>query len=256
MNDPEIDDEVLELTDELEDDLVQADEGDEREEGEQSPDNSTIRKMRAELREAKRRNAELEKAQKATTKVDPGPKPTLESCDWLDDKYEAELERWTQAKLAAEKQEPVQNETATKFEASANAFQAARVALTAEQPEAEDVILDVDKAIGVERSGFLIHAFKDKAPALMVEIGKNPDLMDEIADMDPVEMIVRVAQLQTKEARVARPKPDIDEPVMGKPPVRRGADKQLEKLESEADKTGDRTKLIAYKKRLRESGRA
>lgn len=225
---------------------------DDEQDGEQgNPDNAVIRKMRADLREANREKAELQKRVAATAKVEPGPKPTLEGCDWQDDKYEAALEKWTVDKLASEKAEPVAEKGVSGFEASAAAFQSARVALTTATPEAEDIILDVDRAMGTERSGFIIHAFKDKAPELMVAIGQNADLMDELADMDPVEMIVRVARMQTKEAPVARDKPDIDEPVQGRPPARRGVDKAEVKLEAEAERTGNYNKLFEYRRQKR-----
>jgi hypothetical protein len=49
------------------------------------------------------------------------------------------------------------------------------------------------------------------------------------------------------------PAPDRAQSGSGAMPI--DSDKQLEKLEAEAEKTGDRTKLIAYKKKLKAKGK-
>jgi len=52
-----------------------------------------------------------------------------------------------------------------------------------------------------------------------------------------------------------RKAPAPDKPLSGAGRMPGGPDKQLEKLEADAERTGDRTAVIAYRKKLKERGK-
>ncbi|MES2904016.1 MAG: hypothetical protein V4696_07510 [Pseudomonadota bacterium] len=244
-----IDDDVLDL------EGFEADDGAPQEGDEQQDDvgdtdatdeNAVLRALRASNREKERRIAELERQTKPKP-VDPGPRPTLEAFDYDEGKFNDAIDTWHETRRAAtEAAKPEDTGVEQHWTESVAAFQTARTALTASNPRAEDIILDVDRAFTPAQTACLIQAFGDKAPAMMVRIGSDPDKMEALADItNPIRFTAEVVRMENA---AVRQRPALDEPVRGKAVVNRSNDAQLAKLEKEAARTGDRTALIRYRK--------
>jgi hypothetical protein len=91
-------------------------------------------------------------------------------------------------------------------------------------------------------------------PALVVyALGKNPKRAKELAAItDPVRFAFAVAQLEMQLKVTPRTKPPAPERSLpaGTAPVSGGSDTTLERLREEASRTGDMTKVVAYKRQL------
>jgi hypothetical protein len=258
---PETEDDVLDLADfdEAEEDIADAgddDAGDDEEDDggedgdEQPSDNSAIRALRAQNRELLRKVKALEPKARAAEAVDPGPRPKLEAFDWDEDKHAEAVETWALKKSAftAAQQQPEDSTIAQEWPEAVEKFQAARQRITATQPEAEDIMLDVDRALEPGQMAAIIQAFGEKAPAILVKIGSDPDTMDRFADIrNPLKLVAEAAKLETG---MTRTPPDIDRPVRGKAPTVKPAAKALEALQKKARETGDYTAYLAAKRRL------
>jgi hypothetical protein len=89
-------------------------------------------------------------------------------------------------------------------------------------------------------------------PALVLySLGKHPAKLAELSQItDPLKMAAAVARLEGGlKVMPKRKPPEPEEIASGTASVSHGKDKELERLEKEAERTGDRTKLIAYKAR-------
>lgn len=217
-----------------------------------------VKELRAERKELLRKNRELEAeatklraAPVAESAVVVGDKPTLEACEYDAEKFADQLEKWHTRKRDAE----TQAEKRTKDQ------QAAQAAWTAKQTaytklKGELKMKDVDEAeevaksiLSVTQQGLIIQGAENSA-LLIQAIGRNPKKAKELASLnDPVQFAFAVAKLETMlkvTPRKVAPLPERT--VTGSAPVR--ADTTLARLEAEADKSGDRTKVAAYRRQL------
>ena len=211
------------------------------------------RKLKKEKKELEARLKELEGAKEVETL---GPKPTLESCEYDEGRVETALEAWKEQKAQADAQKRSEAEAQ---EAEARAWQerldgyndgkAALAAKARDFNEAEDELKD---AFSPLQQGALLHVAKD-APLLVYALGKNPKKAQELAAIkDQALFIAELVRLETtmKASSVKKaPKPEKRVAGGGVPT---SADQQLARLEAEADRTGDRTKVIQFKQRLKQ----
>jgi len=264
----EPDDEVLELTEE---DQVQPEaevetEDDPQDEvvvsfgdeaapaSEHAPD--WVRDLRKRTRELERENAELKKAQQPKV-PEVGPKPTLAECDYDEERFEAELDAWKGRKSEAERAQTeaqkAQAAVVEKYQAKVADYGKQKDALGAKDfDDAEAAVLS---SLNEQQQSILIHGAENKA-TLVYALGKHPQKLRELAQIsDPIEFAFSAARLeaQTKmERRKVTTTPESE--VRGSAPLA-GSAKALKRLEEEAARTGDRTKLIAYKKSLKPQAR-
>jgi hypothetical protein len=246
-------------TSEHEDDLD--DEGDENEsssfdiddeddeDSQPSENNSVIRKMRKELREAK---AELNKVRASTAKAEEpivvGERPKFEDFEYDTDKYEAALDLWHENKAKA----AVQKQNAEKLiEEGMKLFNAQKSALK---------VQDFDKAekrfvetLTNAQGHAILRAASDKARIVYV-LGKNPATLDKLATItDPVELAAEVGRIESKvqmKSKTNNLKPDKS--VRGtSATASETTDKTLARLEKKALLSGNRTELINYKRDLK-----
>jgi hypothetical protein len=190
-------------------------------------------------------------------------KPSLEGHEYDAEKYEADLEKWYAEKREAERQQEA-HEAARRqvVEAQQKAVQAVQEKYVASRSalkvrdfqEAED---EVVANLSEWQRGI---AVKAKQPAeLVYALGKNPKKLAELASIkDPVEFAFAVADLRREvkvTTRKATNKPAPETTVRG---GSSGATPKatLERLEAEADRTGDRSKVIAYKRQQRLAGKS
>jgi hypothetical protein len=265
------DDEPLELTEEMElnpDDESEEqredepdpsanDEADEQtvvafegEEPEKEPDSSTIREMRQRLREKDRELSELRKA--STPKaIDVGEKPTLAGCEFDEERFETELDAWKDRKAAADRQQQSQAEQSRAaneaWQQDLNTFEQKKAAL--EFDDAADAIESATLALDMVQQAVIVKSAQD--PALFLyALSKSPAKAAELAKIqDPIKLAAAVARMEgAVKVTKTRKAPAPDRPLSGSGKLPEGADKKLEQLERESDRTRDMTKLIAYKR--------
>ena len=217
-------------------------------------DSDLIKHLRNELKEARKKAA----AQPAETAkpIEVGEKPTLAGCDYDEEKFEAELDDWKQRKSAAERQTTdateQQRKAAEAWDAEKKRYTAGKATLGyADADDAEDM---VSAGLGENLMGALIMA-TDQPARVVYALSKHPDRLTELAGLasNPIKFIAGVAKLEGQLKVIKRKKGAEPEKIeTGSGSLRKGSDRQLEKLEKKAVETGDRTELIAYRKRLKE----
>lgn len=239
--------------------------------GEESPaseeDNAPapvwVKELRKNHRELQKRNRELEEQVKAVAGAEQKPvtlgtKPTLEACDYDAEKFERDLEAWHNQKLEADAQErsrKAQAEEANKaWQETLNGYGKAKTELKVKDFEdAEDIVKDT---LSVTQQGIILQGSKNAA-LLVYALGKNPKKAKELASIkDPVKFAFAVANLENQlkvTNRKAAPAPE--KTVRGNAAVSGTVDSQLERLRAEAEKTGNYTKVTAYKAQLRAKGK-
>ena len=231
----------------------------EDEEAERAPD--WVRDLRKQHREEKRRNRELQEQLEALSgagkPAELDKKPTLEAADFDTDRFEKELEAWYEQKRERDevetakksKQEAAEKEWTGKLEG----YQAAKTGLKVrDYDDAEEVVQDT---LSVTQQGMILQGAEN--PALLVyALGKNPKRAKELAELtDPVKFAFAVARLETQlkvTNKKASPKPEkMAGSGNGRPSG--SVDNTLERLRAEAAKTGDISKVAAYKRQKRAS---
>jgi len=234
------------------------------EEEEESRAPSWVRDLRKSNREKDRKLREQE-AEIARLKgggsapaaaVVVGEEPTLESCDWDGERYGRELKAWYDRKnaAAAEDAKKSEAEQAAKasWQAKLDAYGKSKVEMKVRDfDDAEALAADV---LNVTQQGVVINGADN--PALVIyALGKNPKKAKELAAIsDPVKFAFAIAKLETQlkvTQRKAAPTPE--RVVRSSVPGAAVVDNQLDRLRAEAEKTGDYTKVHAYKQQQRKA---
>lgn len=220
-----------------------------------------VRELRKNHRELQKQNNELQRQLQAVSgasqkPVELGAKPTLEGCDYDAEKFESELEAWHNRKLEADQQERKKKDEAEQankaWQATLEGYGKAKTELKVKDFEdAEDIVIDT---LSVTQQGIILQGCKN--PALVVyALGKNPKKAKELASInDPVKYAFAVANLENQlkvTNRKAAPPPEKTVRSTGGAAVSGTVDSQLERLRSEAEKTGDYSKVHAYKQQQR-----
>lgn len=230
----------------------------EDEEAQRAPE--WVRDLRKNYRELQRKNRELEEKLNAPSKgvEQPklGAKPKLEDFDYDTDAYEAKLAEWFETKRKVEAEEAkakAEAEAAEKtWQDKLATYGKGKTELKVKDfDDAEDV---VNETLNETQRGIIVQGSKNPA-VLIYAIGKNPAKAKELASIkDPVEYAWAVAQLEVQlkvTNRKAAPSPE--KKVVGSAPVSGAVDSTLDRLRAEAERTGDYTKVTAYKAAKRKS---
>ncbi len=258
-----LEDEVVEDQDddETEDQDTEQSEGDGEEddgdiaieiEGADEPEETPlIKQLREELRNTKKEASELRKAA-APAPIVVGNEPDLwEDCEGDPDKFKAELLAWQSRKDKAAKQ---QQDAERTEQAGAQEFQRAHVTYKAKAEglgvrdfqASEDAVC---AALPVPVQNAIVQYMSDPAK-LVYALGKHPAKLQEIAaQTDPLRAILMLHDLEKKVVvnRRKPPAPEADTIERGTVAIGGASDKVLANLEKEAGRTGDRSKLVAYK---------
>lgn len=224
-------------------------------------ENLNFKQLRENRRELARENRELKRKLEATqgaaqTDSALGPKPKLEDFNYDTEKHEAGLEAWLLKKAEldqrakAEKNE--QDRANTAWQEKLNSYGAAKDAFKARAPDFPDAEIAVESLLSKQQQGLLLKASKD-APLMVYALYKSPARLKELAAMaDPVEFtaeLVRTeAQLKVSNRQERKP----EDRVGGTVAVGAGGDVHLEKLRAEAARTGDISKVTAYRREQRQ----
>lgn len=218
-----------------------------------------VNKLRKLLREQERKVREYENKLKAVAPVDKpptlGPKPKIEDHDYDAEKFETALATWIETKRTADEHarraKQAEEEQQAAWQAKLEGYQKAKATLRVrDYEEAEAGVLE---ALNVTQQGIIVSGAEN--PAIVTyAIGKDSKKLKELAAItDPVKFAFAVAKLETQ-LKVTPRKPNTNpEPTVKSSARLSGgsADQVLERLEEEADRTGDRSRVVAYKAKLR-----
>lgn len=213
-----------------------------------------IRQLRAEVRDAKRELAERRKAEAPQIVV--GERPTLEGCDYDEDKFAAELEQWHERKgqaAEAEKQAAQQAQVRNQeFERAIGTYRTRAAALPVKDfQQAEEAV----RAALPDLLQSAIIQYADDPAKVVYALYKHPQKMAQIADEpDPIKAIKAVWNMERNikvATRKAPPPPMAGNIQRGSAPVASAPDKEAEKLFNAGQKSGDMTAYLAYQREQR-----
>lgn len=221
-------------------------------EEESQPAPQWVKDLRKSHREQQRLIRELESKLATTEPKRPplGAKPKLEDHDYDTEKFEAALESWYDRKRAADaeaaKAKAAEEEQAKSWQARLDEYAKARDALRVRDYEDAEAV--TQEALTEVQQGILVQGAEN--PALVVyAIGKNPRRAKELAAItDPVKFAFAVAKLEKDLKVTTRKPPPAPERAVTNTGRASAVDSQLDRLRAEALKTGDLSKVLAYKR--------
>lgn len=221
---------------------------------EKTPD--WVKELRKTNREDKRRIRELEAKLIAAKPVEPesvqlAKKPKPEDFDFDLDAYDSAVDLWYEQKrkydVEQEKKQESANNQQQEWQSKLDGYSKAKADLRVDDFEdAEEV---AQQLFSVTQQGIVLQGADN--PALVIyAIGKNNAKAKELANIkDPVKFAFAVAKLE-KELKVTTTKkpPQPERTVSGTGRVSGSVDSTLERLREEAARTGDMSKVMAYKR--------
>lgn len=221
-------------------------------------DTDLVKHLRAEIRRRDEAIAEARKGQSAPQSIVVGERPTLESCEYNEEKFAEEFEAWDARRKTAERAESEAEAAARKaneaWQTEVRNYEAKRAEL--KFPDAQEVVDTAATSLNSVQQAVVVRV-ADNPALVFYALGKNPARLAEIASItDPLKQAAAIAKLEgTLKVTSKRKAPDPEQIATGNASVTHGTDKTLERLEKKAAQTGDRTELIAYKRNLKTSAK-
>lgn len=227
----------------------------------EEPPEVRIPELRKAYRDLKRENRELRQklapVEKADQVEEVGPEPEMddEDVDYDKDAFKRKWSAWTARKQAADARRQAAQDAEKKaqeqWQATLDTHAKHKAALKV--PDYDDAEAAAAELLSVTQRGIIVTG-ADNSAAVLYALGKNPAKAKELAAItDPSKFAFAVGKLESKltiTPRKAAP-PAPERTVAGSASVSGAVDSKLAALEAEADKTGDRSKILAYRKQLR-----
>ena len=229
-----------------------------------------VRDLRKINRELVRRQRELE-AENARLKgnaggqpadVVVGEKPTLAGCDFDAEKFEADLEAWHTRKREADEQQRKRQEAEeqqrTHWQARIDAV--TKAAGTLKVKDYDDAAQSFEDTFSVVQQAIVVDGPEDPKTAALLRyaLGKNQKKAKELAAItNPMRFTFAVAELKAQlKVTPRRQAPTPDRVVRSSVAGAAAVDNELERLRADAEKTGDLSKVFAYRQQQRAKQRA
>ena len=222
-----------------------------------------VRELRKTNRELQRQNRELQGKLKSTAQTETKPvvlgkKPSLEEHDYNAEKFEEAMADWFERKRKADdanaKQEAEVMTQQKAWQSKLDGYGKAKAELRVKDYEDAEAV--AQEVFNVTQQGIVLQGADN--PALVIyALGKNPKKAKELSDIqDPVKFAFAVAKLE-KELKVTNRKaaPPPERIVSGTGRVSGAVDSTLERLREDASRTGNMTKVIAYKAQKRSASK-
>lgn len=235
--------------------LTIGDEKPEEEEERKAPE--WVRELRKSDREKTRRIRELEQALKAASPAAAtprlGPRPKLEEFDYDTEKYEAAVDSWLEKKAEVDRvereREAAERKQQEEWQGRLDAYKKRKEALAF--PDVDDAEETAKTALSELQQAIIVDA-TESPELVMYALGKHPSKLQQLASMqNPARFAVAIGRLEAS-LKVTGKKPSPPPP---EKTVRPGGaagvaslDNTLEKLREEAERTGNYSKVIAYRK--------
>ncbi len=272
MNLDSDDDQIADLDAEVDADILDNDAGDvtpeddedgetiitfgDADDPEPEPETPLIKQLRQQVRELSKR------VKHAPAEVDDDPEPVipprkkLEDFDYIQEELDAYDEAREKVILATAdwkvRQAERERSRQAQQDAQAQAIETQRRALNV--PDYEASSQKVRDRLTDTQIGIIING-TDNPAAVIYALGKSETRLDQIAgEGNMAKFAVMLGKLE-KDMKVMKRKPAAPESrVTGATASASiSSDKELARLEKEAEKTGDRTKVVAYKRRMRQA---
>lgn len=216
------------------------------------------RELTRKLREKEAQEQVQQPAQSAIPTL--GEKPKLEEFDYDEEKYDAALGAWYAKKTEVDAHQRAVQEAEdarkTTVQERLNGYNTEAQALRVK--DFRDVEGEVVQALSPTQQGILLSG-ADKPATLVYALGRHPAKLRELSKIsDPVRFAFAAAKLE-KELKVTtrnadkKPAPEGRVSSSSGAPAAGGGEKKLEQLRAEAEKTGDYTKVTAYKRQLKQA---
>jgi hypothetical protein len=222
-------------------------------EQERAPD--WVRELRKQHREAQRKIREYEArlSQQSQPQVTLGQKPKLEDYDYDADKFEQALDSWFERKRHVDelnaKAKQAEEAQKASWEQKLSNYGKAKAGLKVQDFEdAEETVL---QNLNVVQQGVILQGAEN--PALVVyALGSNPAKAKELSEIkDPVKFAFAVAKLEKDLKVTQRRAPPPEKTVVGSARSTGAVDSTLERLRADAERTGDYSKVVAYRRQQR-----
>lgn len=217
--------------------------------GQEAPE--WVKKVREENRELKRQLKQRESQQFEQQVL--REKPTLDDHDYDSDAFEQDYAQWLTEKQQVDAQVHAERQ---KYQQYHERYKADVDAIKAKAPDYDEVELSVVDVLSEQKQG-LLQMLVDNPAKVVYALGKNsPAQLERLSKLDDIQFAKQIVLMEmqmsskTKSRNQNKPKPKTHE-LEG---AAGGADTRLAKLEAEAAKTGDRSKVAAYKKQLKSKG--
>jgi hypothetical protein len=230
-------------------------------EGEEAEDKETpkwvknVRKSNRRLEsENKRLKRELDESKTEIVKpVELGELPTLKGSNYDEEEFGKELTLYYERKRKVEAQAAETAKTVEDQNKSWQTRQEKYASLKKEHgfkdfSEAEDLVVNT---FSQTQQGILVQGAKDSA-LLVYALGKNPKKLEELSKIKgSIEFAFAIATLETELKVTSRKAPVPEKRVSGGKAggMSGNTDKTLERLREAADKSGDMTEVVAYKRK-------
>lgn len=212
-----------------------------------------------ENRELKR---QIEQKQAAGKPKPPevGKKPALADpdIDYDESKYEAAYSAWQDRKRKAddfERDQRQAEEAANQaWEGRLNAYNEQKSKLVAQVPDYEDSASAMMDMFTTEQQAMIIDV-ADNAAQMVYVLGRNPAEAKKLAEIkSPTKFIRELSRLEDTKLKVtkkAAAKPAPERSPSGSASKAGAVDSTLERLRADAEKSGDYSKLMEYKRKQR-----
>lgn len=218
-------------------------------------DNSVIRQLRQKIKEQQRLLRQNQTTQHHETENLVLPElPTYEGCDYNEETFNTKLAEYydIKSKIALQEdkkrkqQEQEANNVREQFENQVKALN---------KKDAETKINLFANTVDANIGKLILSVASNKALVAYV-LGSKPEVLDTLeSEFDPNDIdafkrkvIVFESKIKMKTQQTIKPNTVVKGNVA---PSKVSGDKQLARLEEEAIKTGDRSKVIAYKRQLK-----
>ena len=212
-----------------------------------------IKDTRKENRELKRQLRQLQQQQGIHEQQVLREKPTLDDHDYDSDAFEQDYAQWLTEKQQVDAQVHAERQ---KYQQYHERYKADVDAIKAKAPDYDEVELSVVDVLSEQKQG-LLQMLVDNPAKVVYALGKNsPAQLERLSKLDDIQFAKQIVLMEmqmsskTKSRNQNKPKPKTHE-LEG---AAGGADTRLAKLEAEADRTGDRSKVAAYKKQMKSKG--
>lgn len=207
------------------------------------------RRLAKEVRELR---AKAEQAQKPAEE-DLGKEPELEDFDYDAAAFKEAFRKWEKRKADHDSREAARKTEAEKAQAewvaTTDAYNKAKESLKADDfDDAEAVVMGI---FSPTQQGIALMAAANPAQ-LVLGLGLNPAKAKELAAIkDPVKFTAALVRLEAQMKVTTRKAPAPERAISGTAPKSGAVDAKLKQLEEEADRTGDRSKVVAYKRAMK-----
>lgn len=226
--------------------------------GDEEQETPLVKRLRDQIRDRDRKLAKLQRA--PSNDDDPEPqipaRPSLEAMDYDQDRFDTALEaRDTAIQAHAEwKVRQAERENAKRRNADEQAKQVEQQRRALGVGDYEERVSIVRDRLTEPQMAILINA-TDNPAKLLYALGRSETKLDELAGIDNLaKFAARVGQMESavKVTKKKAPPPETQVRGATASTAVTAEDKHLAALEREAARTGDRSKIAAYRREKRQ----